>query len=124
MSLRRTPPVLPAVLLLALVGCSSGGGSTGATSSAGAVSLTASDDACRLSAPEVPAGATTLTITNSGSQVTEVYVYKGDRVVTEKENIGPGTSATVEVDLAAGTYEVACKPGMTGDGIRTALAVK
>jgi iron uptake system component EfeO len=45
-------------------------------------------------------------------------------VMTEKENIGPGTSATVAVDLAAGAYEVACKPGMTGDGIRTALTVK
>jgi iron uptake system component EfeO len=124
-SLRRLLPVLPGVLLLALTACSSDAGSTGAaSSSAGAVSVTASDDACELSATEVPAGAATFTITNSGSKVTEVYVYAGDKVVTEKENIGPGTRATVEADLAAGTYEVACKPGMTGDGIRTTLTAR
>lgn len=44
-------------------------------------------------------------------------------MVTEKENIGPGASAQVAVDLAAGTYEVACRPGMVGNGIRAELTV-
>ncbi|MPV88900.1 peptidase M75, partial [Georgenia ruanii] len=110
--------------LLALGACSSDAGTTGAASSAGPLRVTASDSACQLSDPTVPAGRTTLDITNSGKEVTEVYVYAGDKVVTEKENIGPGTSAQVAVDLAAGTYEVACKPGMVGNGIRTELTVR
>jgi len=60
--------------------------------------------------------------------VTEVYVYGEQdgaytRVISEVENIGPGTSRDMEVDLAGGTYEVACKPGQTGDGIRTQITV-
>ncbi len=94
-----------------------------ASGSADTVTIDASDDACELSATELAAGPTTFEITNSGDEVTEVYVYDGDRVVTEKEDIGPGTTADVTVDLEAGEYEVACKPGMVGDGIRTAISV-
>jgi iron uptake system component EfeO len=39
------------------------------------------------------------------------------------ENIGPGTMRDLSVDLGAGTYEVACKPGQTGDGIRQKITV-
>jgi iron uptake system component EfeO len=41
----------------------------------------------------------------------------------EAENIGPSTSRDLVVELTPGRYEVACKPGMTGKGIRTPLAV-
>jgi iron uptake system component EfeO len=44
-------------------------------------------------------------------------------VVAEVENIGPGISRDMSADLAPGTYEVACKPGQTGDGIRAPLTV-
>ena len=41
-----------------------------------------------------PAGHVKLDVENKGSKVTEVYVYApGDRIVTERENIGPGTNA-------------------------------
>ena len=33
-----------------------------------------------------------LAVKNNGNKVTEVYIYEGKRIVTEKENIGPGTS--------------------------------
>jgi iron uptake system component EfeO len=60
-----------------------------------------------------------LAVQNKGSKVTEVYVYTpSDKIVTERENIGPGTRATVTAEIKAGTYEIACKPGMKGDGIR------
>jgi uncharacterized cupredoxin-like copper-binding protein len=67
-------------------------------------------------------------VTNDGSKVTEVYVYakSGDaftKVVSEVENIGPGTSRDLDADLSAGTYEVACKPGQKGDGIRQKITV-
>ena len=41
----------------------------------------------------------------------------------EVENIGPGLSRDLVVDLPKGTYEGACKPGMVGDGIRETLTV-
>jgi hypothetical protein len=63
-------------------------------------------------------------VQNTGSDVTEVYIYgKGDKVITEKENIGPGTTATFTATMPAGDYEVACKPGQKGDGIRTRVTV-
>ncbi|GAA1650822.1 iron uptake system protein EfeO [Georgenia ruanii] len=94
-----------------------------AASAAGTVQVDATDDRCAPSRTELPAGVTTLSITNGGRQVTEVYVYDGDRIVTEKENIGPGTSYDLAVDLPAGSYVLACKPGMVGEGIRTELVV-
>ena len=41
----------------------------------------------------------------------------------EVENIAPGLSRELHVELPAGTYETACKPGMIGKGIRAALTV-
>ena len=38
----------------------------------------------------------------------------GDRVMGEVENIGPGLSRDFRVELPAGAYETACKPGMIG----------
>ncbi len=100
------------------------------------VAVSSTDDECALASTELDTGITTFTVTNDGSQVSEVYVYApaGDqeqdaeastfsRIVTEKENIGPGTSYDLTVDLAAGDYQVACKPGMVGEGIRTPVTV-
>ncbi|AEM86705.1 iron uptake system protein EfeO [Streptomyces violaceusniger] len=84
-----------------------------------AVQVTASDDACEVSKTSFPAGHVKLAVENKGSKVTEVYVYApGDRIVTERENIGPGTSASISAEIKAGSYEITCKPGMKGHGIR------
>jgi plastocyanin len=106
-----------ALLLLALTACSNtAGGKT--------VAITATDSECTVAKTDLDAGKTTFRVSNKGNDVTEVYVYAdGDRVVTEKENIGPGTSANFSADLAAGHYQVACKPGQKGDGIRTDIHV-
>lgn len=107
-----------------LVGCGSSpeSGSAATTS----VAVTATDTTCTLDASTVPSGPVAFAVTNAGSEVTEVYVYakSGDAfttVVSEVENIGPGISRDMTVELAAGTYEVACKPGQTGSGIRATL---
>ncbi len=118
--------LLAPISALALAACSSD--PEPATSSSGGeetgVSVEATDDACNVSKTDLTAGIETFAITNKGSQVTEVYVYApGDRIVTEKENIGPGTSYDLTVDLTEGSYEVACKPGMVGDGIRQKITV-
>jgi high-affinity iron transporter len=110
-----------AAVLLVLVGC---GGSGSSEAKAGAVGVSASDTACETTHASVAAGNRTFSVRNDGSEVTEVYVYgTGDRVMGEVENIGPGTRRDLVVELPPGSYEVACKPGMTGDGIRKPLTV-
>ncbi|MER5886719.1 iron uptake system protein EfeO [Streptomyces sp. NPDC001941] len=85
----------------------------------GAVRVTASDTACDVSKKEFPAGHVELAVENKGSKVTEVYVlFPDDRIVAERENIGPGTKASITTEIKAGSYKIACKPGMKGDGIR------
>lgn len=87
--------------------------------SAGALQVTASDSACEVSKAEFPAGRVTIRVENKGSKVTELYVlFPDDRIVAERENIGPGTKATITAEIKAGDYEFACEPGMKGDGIR------
>jgi iron uptake system component EfeO len=85
----------------------------------GGVQVAAGDSSCKVSDTEFPAGHIRLHVENKGTKVTEVYVYApGDRIVTERENIGPGTKAEITTEVEAGKYEIACKPGMKGHGIR------
>jgi len=119
------PLLAPIVLAAVLAGC---GGDESAGGSGTEVSVTASDAACELDDTDLPAGDITFAVTNTGDKVTEVYVYGEDdgaftKVVSEVENIGPGTGRDMDVDLAAGTYEIACKPGQQGDGIRAKVTV-
>lgn len=115
----------PALLLAA---CSSSSEEGSAPAAASTIAVTASDTECILSSATVASGPTEFTVTNTGSQVTEVYVYSktGEAfttVVSEVENIGPGVERDMSAELAPGTYEIACKPGQTGDGIRALLTV-
>jgi iron uptake system component EfeO len=113
-----------ALLLCALVPAVAGCGSDKKPSGTGDLEVTATDTQCTVAKTDLPAGRHTFAVTNKGSKVTEFYVYAaGDRVVGEVENITPGLRRTLVVDLAAGRYQAACKPGMVGDGIRTALTV-
>ncbi|GGX61860.1 iron uptake system protein EfeO [Streptomyces anandii] len=89
-----------------------------------AIRVTAADDTCETSANTVPAGHVTLKIENKGSKATEVeIVFPDDRIVSEKENIGPGTKYTLTAEVKAGSYEIACRPGMKGHGVRQKLTV-
>ena len=90
----------------------------------GAIAVAASDSACSLSSTKLKAGPSTFKVTNKGSRVTEFYVYAdGDRIMGEVENIGPGLTRNLVVDLEKGSYQGACKPGMVGDGIREKITV-
>ena len=90
----------------------------------GKIEVTATDTDCKVSKTEAAAGTVTFAVTNKGAKVTEFYVYAaGDRVMSEVENIVPGLSRELIVELPAGTYETACKPGMSGKGIRGAFKV-
>lgn len=89
------------------------------------LSVNSSADACKLSATEAPAGTLTFAVTNTGDQVTEFYLLGEDglRIVAEVENIGPNLDRSLTVNAPAGEYVTACKPGMTGDGIRAPFTV-
>ncbi|MEV8125042.1 iron uptake system protein EfeO [Streptomyces sp. NPDC085944] len=102
--------------LTAVTGCTE---KSGAEDGEHVITVTATDDTCEVSKPEFPAGHVELAIENKGSKVTEVYLlFPDDRVVTERENIGPGTKQRVTAEVKAGDYRIACKPGMKGKGIR------
>ncbi|MFE0362592.1 iron uptake system protein EfeO [Streptomyces griseoaurantiacus] len=89
-----------------------------------AIQVTAADSTCDTSATSVPAGQVTLKIENKGSRATEVEIlFPDDRIVSEKENIGPGTKYTLTAEVKAGSYEIACRPGMKGHGVRQKLTV-
>ncbi|MET7468696.1 iron uptake system protein EfeO [Micromonospora sp. NPDC005222] len=104
-----------------LAGC---GGDDADATNGGPIAVKATDTVCEVGDTEIDAGQVTFKVTNSGSKVNEFYVYAaGDRVMGEVENIAPGLSRELRVELAAGTYETACKPGMSGRGIRGALKV-
>lgn len=108
----------------ALAGC---GTDSGGTSGSG-IAITATDDSCQVAETQLASGKATFSVTNKGSKTTEVYVYgqqdgKYTKVISEVENIGPGLTRELNADLAGGEYEIACKPGQTGDGIRTRITV-
>jgi iron uptake system component EfeO len=107
-----------------MAACGDSSSSTTPAAAGGPVTVKASDTACEVARNSLDAGTSVFTVTNSGNKVTEFYVYApGDRVMGEVENIAPGLSRELHVELPAGSYETACKPGMIGKGIRSALTV-
>ncbi|MBB4979821.1 iron uptake system protein EfeO [Streptomyces nymphaeiformis] len=108
-----------AAALTAVTGCAE---KSDSKASDDAITVVAKDDSCEVSKKEFPAGHVKLAVENRGSKITEVYVlFPDDRIVTERENIGPGTKATITAEFKSGDYFIACKPGMKGDGIRQAV---
>ena len=87
------------------------------------VQVTATDTTCQPAASSLGAGKTTFAVKNEGKDVTELYVLQGTKTVGEVENITPGSTRNLTVTLKQGTYDLNCKPGMKGDGIRTAITV-
>jgi iron uptake system component EfeO len=130
--MRRLALVLAAaVAALALAGCGEAGegsasdGTAAAGSADTVITVTSTDDACDLSATTAIEGKLAFEVTNEGSKPTEFYLYAdGEEIVGEVEDIGPGLTRTLTVDdVTAGDYVTACKPGMTGDGIRADFEV-
>jgi iron uptake system component EfeO len=110
----------------ALAACTSTAPPTGdAAGSGGPIAVTAGDDSCEVAAAEAPAGNITFSIRNTGTKITEFYLYgTGDRIMGEVENIGPGLTRDLIVEVPdGGAYTTACKPGMVGDGIRAPFTV-
>ncbi|MEV0846995.1 iron uptake system protein EfeO [Streptomyces sp. NPDC049954] len=117
-------------VLTALAGATALGALTGCTEKSeakngdGAIKVTAADSRCDTTAKTAEAGKVTLAIQNKGERATEVeIVFPDGRIVSEKENIGPGTSYTLTAEIKPGSYEIACRPGMKGHGVRQKLDV-
>jgi iron uptake system component EfeO len=107
--------------ITALAGC---GGGDDKAAGGSVLSIDSSDSKCAVSKVDLPSGTNKFKITNSGSKVTEVYFYGPDgKIVSEKENIGPGTFYELTVTLGAGKQQIVCKPGMVGDGIKQDITV-
>jgi iron uptake system component EfeO len=89
-----------------------------------AIEVTATDSTCELGAKSGVAGPITFKVTNKGAQVNELEIIAPDgKIVSERENIGPGTGAEITVSLGAGSYKILCSTGMTGKGPSQAFTV-
>ncbi len=91
----------------------------------GAVPVASNDQTCDVAATEAPSGVVRFNVTNTGGQVTEFYVlaHDGLQVLGEVENISPGLTRDLVVQLPPGQVTLACKPGMVGDGIRSGFTI-
>ena len=118
----RGPIALLALVALPLGACVSNAPASGG---AGTIAVDSSATACTLSAAEAPSGTITFQVKNTGDEATEFYLLGEDgvRIVGEVENIGPGLTRDLVVQAQPGSYVTACKPGMTGDGIRAPFRV-
>lgn len=108
-----------------LAGCTESTSGAADADSPRALTVTSTTEDCSVSAATAPAGTLTFDVANDGDQVTEFYLLGDDglRIVAEVENIGPGLTRQLVVNAPAGDYYTACKPGMSGDGIRAAFTV-
>lgn len=107
------PTALALPIALLLSSCTQNGGSSGdgTDSDDQTITVTSSDDACDLSAVSAPSGSLTFEVSNTGSDVTEFYLYGdgGDRILSEVENIGPGLERELVVAIKPGDYIATCK---------------
>ena len=106
-----------ALAVAALAGCTRN--QPAGAASDGAITVTAADDSCAVSASTVRSGTSTFSVTNTGSRATEFEILAKDglTIVGELENIGPGLTRSLSVQAQPGSYTTLCKPGMTGSGV-------
>ena len=107
-----------------------------------AIDVTLVDDGVTLSETEVASGSLTFHTTNDGTQTHEIEVFEGEEdpatlpiedhvadtegwtLIDEIEDITPGASADLTLDLEAGTYQVVCNlPGHFENGMYSTLTV-
>jgi iron uptake system component EfeO len=125
---RLAAALVAAISLPALAACTDNSSSAADGADAGdgrTITVVSDDDSCELSADEAPSGNLVYKVRNEGSKVTEFYLYAEDglRIVGEVENVGPGLSRDLVINVPPGEYVPACKPGMVGKGIRSEFTV-
>lgn len=110
----------PALLLTGCVDNDSNSGSGDGTNEAtGSIAVEITDDTCAVSSNEVPSGNVTFEITQSGTIRNEFEILADDqlRIISERENLTPGTTTELVVAMQPGTYYTACKLNMMGEPV-------
>lgn len=106
---------------LALTGCV-----PNAAPDAKSIAVNATDTECAVDTAEATSGTITFSVTNDGSKVNEFYVLGENKltIIGEVENIAPGATRDLTVQVGPGDYFTNCKPGMIGAGVgQAAFAV-
>jgi uncharacterized cupredoxin-like copper-binding protein len=132
------------IVLAALAGCG-GAGSTAGPSAGGATTVGAQEKEFSISLDKstLPVGHVTFNVQNGGTIAHEFVVIDTDKPadqlpqasgevdedalagVGEVEDIAPGTSKTLEVDLPAGHYVIICNvPGHYAAGMHADVTVQ
>ncbi|WP_089024699.1 iron uptake system protein EfeO [Actinomyces vulturis] len=118
---RRAAVAVPVIALLTLAGCAdnkpaASGSGDQAAGEPQVITVNMTDGDCSISSASFPSGVVTFNITNNGSVPNEFEVLTENKlqIVSEQENIGPGTTASLTTALDEGTYFTACKPNMVG----------
>jgi len=131
--------LIPLTVAAFLAGACSDGGDPGDGST---IDVTLVDDGVTLSETEVSSGTLTFQTTNDGTLTHEIEVFEGEgdpaslpieeqvadtegwTLVDEIEDITPGASADLTLDLEPGTYQVVCNlPGHFERGMYATLTV-
>ena len=105
--MRTRALVAIALALPLLAACSSSGGGSEATGG-DKIAVTVNDEGCTPATIEAPAGTIVFAVTNGGTEAGEFEVIEGTQVLDEVENIVPGVTQDMTIDLEAGTYELIC----------------
>jgi iron uptake system component EfeO len=90
-------------------------------SGAKVVKLTLNDGACAPNQITTPAGPTTFEVTGGGTKKgKEIYFLDGTRVLGEIEQVDPGQTGKITLNLAGGDFDLSCNnPGLESNGSLT-----
>lgn len=114
--------VAASALALALSAC---GSSDEAPAGAKTVSFKLTDAGCAPHDAKASAGPIAFEIENAGTtQVTEMEIMEGDRVLGEEENITEGLDGSFSATLEAGMYTIYCPGGSEERGTLTVTGAK
>jgi len=112
----RAAALVVGVILPMLYGCTTNISNVGAGHRT--ITVTSTDNSCDLSTDTAPAGNLVYKVTNSGSGVIAFYLYdpRKQRIVGRVEDIAPGLSRDLVMNLPAGTYVRTCETDTVADG--------
>ena len=105
------------VTLVLLAGC------TASAEVSDGVTVTVSNNGCRLSPASADSGTVQFTVVNASDEVAAFAVLAGGDSIGGIGNVAPGVSRAVLLDLPAGSYLAECTAGPTAQGVTAAFTV-
>ncbi len=109
----RPVAAIAALATLATMATACGSSSDGTDSDTQRVAVTITDDGCEPTDLKATAGPATFAVENVDSSINnEFEVLDGALILGERENVTPGLSGEVSINLDPGTYDIVCgNPG-------------